>query len=75
MPREVKFRIGRNGEVSTEFSGFPGEDCVAEAERLQRLLAGFGLKLGLTDLALKTPEAISAELGQEEKRKAGAKQR
>lgn len=75
MPREIVLKIGRDGGVETELSGFPGQDCIVEAEKLQRALAGLGLRLNLDDIAMKLPETIAIEVGSEEKRKTGRKQK
>lgn len=71
MPREIVFKVRRDGGIETDFTGFPGEECIGEAEKLQRALAGLGLKLELADFALKPPEMIAAELGRDEPRAAG----
>lgn len=75
MPREIVLKIRRDGGVETELSGFPGQDCIVEAEKLQRVLAELGLKLNLDDIALKLPETIALEVGAEEQRKVGRRQK
>lgn len=75
MPRQITLKIGRDGGVETELSGFPGQDCVSEAERLQRALAGLGLKLSLDDIAMKLPETVAAETSVDERKRTGRKQK
>lgn len=75
MPRQVVLKVGRDGGVETEFSGFPGQDCISEAEKLQQVLAGLGLRLNIDDMAMKSPEAIAAETGADVQRKAGRRQK
>lgn len=71
MARQIVFKVRRDGGIETELTGFVGEDCIGEAEKLQRALAGLGLKLELADFALKPAEMIAAELKGEERRAAG----
>jgi hypothetical protein len=61
MPRNITVRIRRDGGLETEFTGFAGQDCVGEAEKLQRALAALGVTVSLEDVVFKSPEALAAE--------------
>ena len=63
MPRSVRFTISRDGTVETEFTGFPDEECLNEAEALKSVLKKFGLKVGPQKIAMKLPDQIDQELG------------
>jgi len=63
MTRKIEVTIGQNGEVVVEFSGFPGEECFTEAERLQALLASLGLEVDVKDVVRKSAAEIERELG------------
>lgn len=71
MARGITVRIQRDGGLQTEFSGFAGQDCVAEADKLQRALALLGVRVTLADAVMKTPEAIAAEATVEHEQRAG----
>ena len=43
MPKEIKVSINQDGTTQTDFSGFQGPGCLEEAERLQKLLALYGI--------------------------------
>jgi len=64
VPREVRFTIRKDGRVEAEFSGFPGEDCLAEARNLAEALSSLGLKMTASEVIMKTPAQVFQELGQ-----------
>jgi hypothetical protein len=66
VPREIRFRIRKDGRVETEFSGFPGEDCLAEAKNLAEALSSLGLKMTVQEVIMKTPAQIEIEVSQAE---------
>ena len=45
MTKIIQTRIGSNGDVHLDFTGFVGHDCKAEEDRLRRKLASLGLKV------------------------------
>ena len=61
MPREIRFRIRKDGRMEAEFSGFPGEDCLAEAKSLAEALSSLGLKVNASEVIMKTPAQIEIE--------------
>lgn len=67
MSEEIRIRIDESGRIRVEFSGFSGDACLEEAERLQKVLAGLGVKVSVSDLVMKTAADIERELGIDEK--------
>ncbi|MDQ7794698.1 MAG: DUF2997 domain-containing protein [bacterium] len=61
--RRIKFEVDPRGRVKADFSGFAGEDCREEEEKLRRLLAGLGLAMATASVRPKEPGVIAAELG------------
>ena len=45
MSKSIVTAIDENGNVTTDFSGFGGDACIEEEERLRRELASLGLTL------------------------------
>lgn len=66
MAKKVEVRVDRDGRVLTEFSGFAGDTCIDEAEKLRAVLAGFGLLVEPLSVEHKDPAAIAAEVGEDE---------
>jgi len=64
VPSEVRFTIRKDGRIEAEFSGFPGEDCLAEAKNLAEALSILGLKMTASEVIMKTPAQIEQELDQ-----------
>jgi hypothetical protein len=65
MARTIKAEIGTKREVKIEFSGFPGESCFDEAERLKGLLKELGLWAIPVTVAPKTAAQIAREIGED----------
>lgn len=63
MVRQVEVWIDEQGQLRFEFTGFPGDACFEEAERLQRLLARLGVHLDVEEIIRKSQAQIEAELG------------
>ncbi len=63
MAKEVEFEITDDGQIRVEFSGFPGDACIDEAEKLEKILSGLGLDIELKDFEKKDAERIRRELG------------
>lgn len=63
MAKEVKVTVTRDGRVATELSGFLGDDCYDEAERLAEVLKRLGLYLDLKGSTAKTRLQMEAESG------------
>ncbi|MEX2356028.1 MAG: hypothetical protein WD535_03235 [Thermaerobacterales bacterium] len=63
MARQIEVSIDDGGKLKIEFSGFSGEDCFEEAERLRNKLASLGVHLNLDDIIRKSREQILLELG------------
>lgn len=47
--REVKLTVNPDGTTNTDFSGFIGKSCLAEANKLRQILASYGIKLEETN--------------------------
>jgi len=65
MVRKVTVKVGRDGSVEADFSGFAGDDCLEEADRLAQALARYGLRVNPVEARKKTAAEIEAELGVE----------
>lgn len=63
MSETIEIRVDERGRLRVEFIGFAGELCLEEAERLQKVLSGLGLKVTVSDLEMKTAAQIEQELG------------
>jgi len=66
MGRKITVTVERDGSVEADFSGFTGDDCVEEADRLAEVLSRFGLKVNPAEARKKTAAEIEAETGVEE---------
>ncbi len=62
MARKIDVEIDRGGSVKMEFSGFPGEECFAEADALQKALKELGLWAVPVTVTPKTTWEIESEL-------------
>ncbi|MDP2870982.1 MAG: hypothetical protein Q8P31_00335 [Bacillota bacterium] len=71
MPKRIDVQINRDGTMKAEFSGFAGDDCIDQAERLREVLAGFGLLVEPAAVERKDPAQIAAETGVEEEVRTG----
>lgn len=67
MSQRIEVAITSEGKMKMEFVGFAGEDCFDEAERIQKALAGFGIKTDVVNTVRKPGGQIEAELGLDEK--------
>ncbi|HHY11890.1 MAG TPA: hypothetical protein GX529_04590 [Firmicutes bacterium] len=65
MARSVRAEIGARREIKVEFSGFPGESCFDEAERLKEVLKELGLWAIPVTVTPKTSSEIAREIGEE----------
>jgi hypothetical protein len=63
MVRKVEFRIDNKGEIRTEFTGFLGQECYEEGERLRGLLIALGLELGPGQVRPKSETEMALEAG------------
>jgi hypothetical protein len=63
MARQVEVRVGGGGRVEADFSGFVGEDCYEEADRLSKVLAALGVSVEVLARGPKSPERQRAEAG------------
>ncbi len=63
MPRQVEIEITDEGNIRIEFTGFPGEECFEEADKIQKLLSGMGIQVSVEDLVRKPGGQIEAEIG------------
>lgn len=65
MPRVIKFQISQNGNVESEFIGFPGEECLEEAENLKKALKSLGLRITGTKIVMKSQAQIALETAEQ----------
>ncbi len=65
MARTIKAEIGARREIKIEFSGFPGESCFDEGERLKEVLKELGLWAIPVTVVPKTSSEIAREVGED----------
>lgn len=63
MTKRIDVQVNRDGTMKAEFSGFAGDDCIDQAERLRAVLAGFGVLVQPITVERKDPAQIAAESG------------
>ena len=51
--REIKLTVNPDGTTQTDFSGFVGPTCLAEAEKLKAALAALGITVEQTHFIAK----------------------
>jgi len=66
MTKKIDVQVNRDGTFRAEFSGFAGDECIDQAERLQTVLAGFGLVVEPITVERKDPAQIALEIGDDE---------
>ncbi len=66
MTKRIEILVNMDGTFKAEFSGFAGDDCIEQAERLQAVLAGYGLLVDPVTVERKDPAEIAVETGQDE---------
>ncbi len=66
MPQKIEVEIGPDGKIKMEFIGFAGDECYDEAERVQGILSGLGVKADVLSTHRKPGGQIEAELGVDE---------
>jgi hypothetical protein len=66
MAKRVEVQVGRDGRLQAEFSGFAGDECIDQAERLRQVLAGFGLLTEPLTVERKDQAQIALEMEQDE---------
>ena len=57
MPRIIRTVVSPEGNIHADFSGFVGDECAAEEERMRRDLAELGLVVEVTAMQEKAAEA------------------
>ncbi len=57
--RKIQVTVNKDGTTSTDFDGFAGPTCLAEAEKLRELLAALGVKMQETNFIPKPELSIS----------------
>lgn len=63
---EVKMTVHPDGTVQTDFAGFVGPTCLAEAEKLRAALAALGITLEQTNFIAKPELAVPISLSDQE---------
>ncbi len=69
MSRKIDIEVGLGGKVKFDFSGFPGQECYAEAQALQKALRELGLWAIPVSVISKSSSQIQAELPEKVKDK------
>jgi hypothetical protein len=62
----VDIQVQKDGTFRAEFSGFAGDDCIDEAEKLRSVLADFGVLVDPIAVERKDPAQIAIETGEDE---------
>jgi len=57
MAKVIRTIIDEDANISTDFSGFVGDECQVEEERLRQALASLGLVLHVSDKKRKAVES------------------
>ncbi len=71
MAQRIEVEITSEGRLKMEFSGFAGDECYDEAEKIEAMLAELGIRARVLQTERKPGGQIEAELGLEEKDEAG----
>lgn len=66
MSKRVDVQVQKDGTFRAEFSGFAGDDCIDQAEKLRSVLAGLGLLVDPIAIERKDPAQIAIETGEDE---------
>ncbi len=69
MSEKIEIRVDERGQVQVEFTGFAGDACLEEAEKLQKVLLDLGVRVRVEDLSMKSAGQIERELGIDETRR------
>lgn len=59
VPPTLTITVNRNGEISTDFSHFLGQHCLAAGNHLHALLAEYGIEMDITTFTPK-PELLAS---------------
>lgn len=72
MAKTITVDIEKDGRMTTELDGFPGDSCYGEASKLREVLATFGLNVEVTHTTPKEREELEPrKVGQQQKASAG----
>jgi hypothetical protein len=63
MGQRIEVQVDRRGNITTDFSGFLGEACFDEADRLAKVLARLGLQVSAGAVRPKPLEQQRLEAG------------
>jgi acetate kinase len=64
--KKITARVGPNGRIVLEFTGFIGEECMEERQRFAKTLVEFGLMLDTEKLERKNARQIALETSMDE---------
>lgn len=64
MAQRIEIQVDPKGNLNTDFTGFLGDSCYDEADRLAKVLASFGLKVKPGAIRPKSIEQQRIETGQ-----------
>ena len=63
MGQSIEIRVDKRGHITTDFTGFLGEACFDEADRLAKVLARLGLQVSAGAVRPKPIEQQRLEAG------------
>jgi hypothetical protein len=66
VAKRIDVQVNKDGTFRAEFSGFAGDDCIDQADKLRHVLAGFGLMVDPLAVERKDPATIALEVGADE---------
>ena len=61
MGKKIVVAIDKQGRLVTDFDGFQGEDCFAEADELQKKLEELGVKIKVETRKRKPPKVAERQ--------------
>lgn len=67
MAQKIEVEITSEGRLKMEFTGFAGDECYDEAERIEGMLAELGIRAKVLQTERKPGGQIEAELGIDDK--------
>ena len=58
MAQQINIIIGKDGGLTSNYNGYVGDACMAEAQRMAEALAKLGITLDVTEIVRK-PETVT----------------
>ncbi|MEM2111588.1 MAG: hypothetical protein QXX08_06895 [Candidatus Bathyarchaeia archaeon] len=60
--KSIKAKILANGQVIFDLSGFHGQECYEELEKIQKLILSFGIMIEQDKIQFKDSQGITGEI-------------